>query len=198
MVKVKATFGSKKPANTAERIEKFVNDSNMLLSVFPGLHHPNRIWIEIRGKLANIPAIKNNRNPRFPGIDRIILAKMRSLDAMFAREAKRQGLSHEALRFGKTKVFVSIITAASNSGLNEDNVLTSIKDWLEPRTKQVGGKNKRARGWGIGLIDDDITARGIAVKSEDLDSPAPYTRIVIEPFTAVKESLVSFFETQES
>jgi hypothetical protein len=198
MVKVKTTFGSKKPANTAERIERFVRDSSMILSVFPGIDYPNRIWIEIRGKLANIPAIKNNRNPRFPGIDRVILAKMRALDMLFAREARLQGLSHQSFQFGRAKIFVSIITAASNSGLNEDNVLTTIKDWLEPRTKQVGGKNKKARGWGIGLIQDDITARGIAIKSEDLDSPAPYTRIVIEPFTAVKESLVSFFETQES
>lgn len=176
-----------------EMIAEFVAGSRIFVQVLTGEAAPKRIWIEIHGTLAHIPSHKNNRHPKFPGIDRVVLAKLRALDVLFIREVRRQGLNHPDVFFGQKRIFVSVLLAATKRATNEDNALTTIKDWLEPRTKVVGGKNKKKRGWGIGLILDDVQARGLALKSDDLSMIMPHTRIVIEPFEVVRESMEVFF-----
>lgn len=188
MVKVVTRFQDKKPVGKRELIERYIRDSDMFVSGYTA-HDGSltKLWIEIFGVLANIPSLKNSK-PKFGGINKATHCKLLALDLLFRRKTHLKNPT-----FGDQKVFITLITARNKRLTNEDNAFTTIKDWLEPSSKLIGGKNKRARGWGIGLINDDIQARGIAVKAEDIDeSPQAHTRIVVTLFSSVKESLNDF------
>jgi hypothetical protein len=200
MIDIVAAFGSKKLERSADKVAALVRDSEIMVNAQfveteSELQQLSQIWIEFHGALANIPAIKNNRHPRFPGIDKTILCKLKAMDILFVRECQSQGLSSHMLNFGSDMVFVTLVTANTKRLSNEDNAMTTVKDWLEPRSKIVGGKKKAWRGWGIGLIHDDIQARGIALKSEDLGVHANHSRIVVQRWVNCSERVQQFVES---
>lgn len=196
MIDMAANFGYKAPVKSADLVAQLVRDSEMIINLRFGDYDKSptlsRLTIQIHGALAHIPSIKNNRHPRFPGIDKKVLAKLKALDILFFKAVEGIGYSKEFLNLHDSYIFITLITANSKRAANEDNAMTTIKDWLEPRTKIVGGKNKKDRGWGIGIIKDDIQARGIALKSEDLNRQSEHTLIVIQKWVDVSHKVSDF------
>ena len=185
------TWGKIKPNTRGDLVAQLMNDSEIFLSVIKGSERPECIWIEFRGALAHIPAIKNNRHPSFPGIDRRVLGFLHAMDQMFIKEAVHQKLRLSDLSFGDQMAHVNLVVGGRASA-DEDNAMSTIKDWLEPRTKIVGGKNKHPRGWGIGLVNNDNQLRGYPLKSDDLALNMNYTRIVIRPWDQIRELAVNY------
>ncbi len=193
MVVVAVEFGVKKAKTGSELVEHYVRNSDMFLQVHLGERgsHPESIWIELYGEIAHIPSLKNSK-PKFGGIDKKTLARLKAMDIHFQLQLKAHGIPAERINFGSSQVFVQLITASSYRRANEDNSLTTIKDWLEPHSKIVGSKNKRARGWGIGLIGDDIQARGFALKAEDLEIHRDHSLVIVRPWESIREKAIDF------
>lgn len=182
-------WGEQKPKGSRATKRHFTDRSEMFVNVSLGEKFPSLIYIEIHGALAQIPSLKNNR--QFGGIDLRTLAGLHAMDTMFSDSMIEQNIPHSRLRFGEQKVHIAMVVGGRSTA-NEDNAMTTIKDWLEPRTKIVGRKNKKARGWGIGLVSDDILVRGYALKAEDIGLSQNYTSISIRPWDDVQEEAVGF------
>lgn len=186
---LKANWGQKKAKTRGDLKNQIINGSEMLVSVSLGEECPQLIYIEIHGILAQIPSLKNNR--QFGGIERRTLAALEAMDKLFIDAVTEQGFKHSQLFFGEKMVHITIL-AGGRKTANEDNAMTTIKDWLELRTKVIGRKNKRQRGWGISLIKDDIQARGYALKAQDIGLNQAYTSISIKPWSDIQEEAFSF------
>ena len=186
---LKSCWGYIKPKGR-QQTEKHLSDgSEMFVNFVEGEKCPALVYIEIHGALAQIPSLKNNR--QFGGIDFRTLAAIRALDSMFAKAIAEQNISQSKISFGSEMIHIAII-AGGRATANEDNAMTTIKDWLEPRTKAIGRKNRRDRGWGIGLIQDDIQARGYALKASDVGLSQNYTAISIQPWATIQEDAMNF------
>lgn len=147
--------------------------------------------ITLSGELASIPSFKNNRHPRFPGIDRDTLARLKAMDYLFtAANVIPSGFRYT----NDTLVFV-MFGSRHNGDL--DGGLSTILDWLEPPSKRRGpkvitasGEKIRARrGWGIGLIDDDSNAFPFGVRNY---AGAGDTAIIIRSFRSISEEFTEF------
>lgn len=104
------------------------------------------LLIEVHGPLAAIPSMKNSKLPGKNFMSNDYKARILALLALIEPEL-------EGFSFGDTFVHMILISAGQG---DLDGVCATVKDMLEPRTKQVGkGKNKRDRGWGLGVINDD-------------------------------------------
>ena len=158
---------------------------------------PGYFEIRLHGEAAKIPASKNRRIP-ISGNRSIPNHKttghMWALDSLFQAAM----LVWKAERVLKTPfpaytalpLFVLVISCKRSAACDMDNILVSVRDWLEPSLKAKGGKN--ARGWGIGLVDDDKNITGMIVPSKLAGMEVDYTRIIIRPLEMVRGELLNF------
>ena len=153
-----------------------------------GKYFPDYFEIELHGEAAKIPATKNSRIPIRGNrsiLNHSTLGHMQALDALYeTREPVYRPY------FGKRPVFLLVISCKRSASCDLDNVLVSVRDWLEPSSKGKGGAKKR--GWGIGLVEDDRQITGVCVASSLLGLELDYTRIIIRPMESVRESLINF------
>lgn len=182
----------KEKLSASELREKYIRESSCLVSIVPGELYPRSLHIEFHGECANIPSHKNSfisTKTRAPFIDPKVRAKLQAMDFLFLREVEAQGKS--AFRFGSNHIHLTAILADRSRATNEDNLMSSIKDWLEPSVKEKGGKRK-SRGWGVGIVDDDIYAHGYPVTSKMLNCQVSHTTIIIRPLEDMRKALVQF------
>ena len=155
---------------------------------------PTGIRIKIRGDLARIPAIKNNKqiavnsktgktfiksNPKH-------IAHMKALTILWQKITGHM----QPIRFNQ-KLSMAVIYGVRSGTWDEDNCKTTLKDWLEPSEKQKGGTGN-ARGWGIGLIEDDSLVKAYDIKSSELRIEQEFTTIFIEPWDRAKHDYLEF------
>ncbi len=189
---LKAHWGHKKAETRGDLIQQLINGSEMFVSVSLGSEHPKLIYIELHGILAQIPSLKNSSH-QFGGISIRELSAIKAMDRMFIESVKQQGFTQKQLSFGNQMIHIALIVGSgARATSNEDNAMTTIKDWVEVPTKIVGGKKKGFRGWGIGLIKDDIQARGYPLKHSDIGVNQTCTSISIRPWTDVQTDAVNF------
>lgn len=159
---VKSSWGPIKQRLTASQLaSKHVTESEMDVSV----HHTGdvlrRVIITLRGSLAAVPSLKNSKIPRTNFTNPAVMGKIKAMDQLFLSSGEKN------LSFGAERVHV-LIRLASQGHTDRFNAMETIADWLEPKTKKVG---KRERGWGIGLINDDSQVLGFPYRAQDgLDS----------------------------
>ncbi|NIM21884.1 MAG: hypothetical protein GTN64_05620 [Candidatus Latescibacteria bacterium] len=190
MVDVNLVFGEPpKPSGRNARAEWYAKRSEMQVHEHFTLHingsrdETEQLTIDITGELARIPSLKRGRHPRFPGLYPDTEARLYGLTYLFDdiyENALPPTLNDELL-------IGVLILAPCNWGTDADNCATTIKDWLEPASKQIGGKNKRDRGWGVGVVPDDSSIRLFALHAKDARNAAAYsepqhTRLILRRF----------------
>lgn len=187
-VSLVTTLGARKAETRSELVTQLLNESEVFLNVqwSNGAAIPDLVWIEFRGALASIPSLKNSRN-KFGGLTMRTKAYLQAMDAGFNDAIQREGFRRPY--FGSEPVFIALGVYGRR---DDDNTSSTVKDWLEPRTKLVGQSVKRERGWGVGLIDNDREARCFPLPASDLALSIKHSRIVIRPWNSIREAAVNF------
>lgn len=145
------------------------------------------LGIEFRGELANLPNLKNRKIPGKVFTNPDVEGKLLAMDQLFCAAAEGKKLS-----FGSQEVFILLICANRPRSFDVDSCMVTVRDWLEPNTKIVG-KKVRSRGWGIGVLNDDKQARGIAIKWSDLGFPqCDFTYIEVMLWRDISTFLLEF------
>lgn len=188
MISVKLSFGKKtRPKAKSELIGWYLQRSKMDVTVEGESTNPERITIQIDGELSNIPPLKNQRHPRFPGLHPNVEARLEALTIQF-EDAFPPG---EGPTFQPdTEVFAVLLHGEQQGNkVDVDNAAASVKDWLEPASKLIGGKNKRARGWGVGIVENDETVSMLPLKYSQVGPRTSSTLIVLTPLLKAQEEL---------
>lgn len=171
-------FAKIKPRNKAGRIEEISRGSECFVMVHTdGDGKLKTLHIEFHGPIADIPSIKNNR--QFGGIDPKVLARLAAMDRLFCDRIEEMKIPFPKF---DGRVFGIVCHSIRNRSFDEDNATTTIKDWLEPKSKIVGRKSKTKRGWGIGVVDNDSQVLIWPVLQKDLSIESPVTIIELKSF----------------
>ena len=125
-------------------IAYWVYQSKVIVSTRHSGNRLSSVRIEFQGEIARIPSLKNSKIPGKNFINPDTLHRLKAMDALFWRAYS----SEKRLTFGSDQVVGLLVCSKRATRFDLDNCAASVKDWLEPATK-------RARGWGVGLIDDD-------------------------------------------
>jgi hypothetical protein len=149
------------------------------------------IKIEISGRAAKIPALKNDKRIVKNGMitGKETKAVLECLDKLYSDGLKRAKVEG-SISFGDQEVFVLAVLGNRCNRLDSDNCLATIRDWLEPHIKA-----SRNRGWGINLIDNDRQVTGMAIRASTFGIITDKTTIYVTRLVD-KESLLSKFVNQ--
>lgn len=132
-----------------ELIRKLLNRSSIRVKIDQGRRC---IGFHILGALANIPSLKNSR---YKHVNHRTECKIKALHLLLER-LKAENPAMRLPFFGAgEQVFVVVVNGKRNRKFDLIGPLETVQDLLEPASKIVGQKRKRARGWGWGIIQDD-------------------------------------------
>lgn len=187
---IRLEFGEQKKKPTGKQLRaKYVENSRVDV-VFSGfVEDPTQVHIEFHGELARIPSLKNSRHPKFPGVNPDVQARLDAMTQLYHAETRGGGPSWPP----GTKVAGILLCADRSRSFDVDNCATTIKDWLEPHSKIVGTKNKRARGWGAGVVDDDKHVRILPfLQSDIVGAPREHTTLILKPWRSVRMFTVDY------
>lgn len=141
--------------------------------------NPSLVHIRLAGPIANIPSLKNQK---IKGTN--ILRDEAKVILTLMTAAFFKSVSNMPLMFSpKVEIAVVALLAYRKVAFDEDNVLTSIRDWLEPRFIR-----KRDREWGIGIIPNDRVVNSFAVKKRKTAPDAHITDIFLRPLNSVRSA----------
>lgn len=149
----------------------------------------HRVQINFSGPISAIPSLKNSKLPGHNFLSPSVTTRLQIMDALFFGALNKSGFSGR-LSFGAQPVGVVCVCAKRKVRFDTDNVFATVRDWLEPQTKQVG--RCRERGWGIGLIENDVQVRGFAILDTDIGLLLNKTIIVIQPYEEMRANLRMF------
>lgn len=148
------------------------------------------LCFEINGLLANIPSLKNAKIPGHNFINPDVKNKLAAITSCYLKAAKSVEYKFPAGQ----KVFISAIIT-NKSRADHDNILSSIKDLLEPMVK-----NKKNRQFGLGVVQNDKLANGFILKWKDkgeLSEPqGSSTLIVIQQEDSFLSSAINDFSNR--
>lgn len=150
-----------------------------------------RVVIELRGPIANIPSLKNSKLPGKNFLNLSVLSRLKVMDACFKQTIAEMG--NPDISFGADEVTCLVVCAKRKVSFDTDNVLATVRDWLEYPVKKVG--KGRDRGWGIGLVDNDRQIKGLAVYCKDLGVIMEQSLIIIQRYALKKLEFQQFLET---
>lgn len=183
---IKAAWGYEKPVTSKGRVEEVTRGSECF--VYPHIENGElkKLYIELRGVASHVPALKNNRNPRFPGIDPKVLSRIKAMDQLY-----KQVIGKSEYRFN-SEVFALIgFGHRGGRSFDLDNSLTTVKDWLEPAEKIVGVKSKTKRGWGVGVVENDSQIRAWGYLLTDIGITDQITIIELMSWDIAREEFVN-------
>lgn len=152
------------------------------------LSRTSYLEIRIYGLLANLPSLKNGKLPGKNILQPKTRAKLIALTELWE---EGPAWKKDWAKFGKEEVFV-LLVLAQGSRVDRDGAESTIRDWLEPRDKQVGQKKKKDRGWGIGVVDDDKRITAQTLRASQLGLQQVYTRIIVQPLSQVDRPIGTF------
>jgi hypothetical protein len=153
-----------------------------------GYRNPKYLIIKFSGPLAQIPSLKNQKGNSSSG--KIFLRA----DAR-ARLSLMTDLFNQACKFKipqydqKIQVFCLILCAYRKNTFDEDNVATTVRDWLEPRYIR-----QKDRGWGVAVVPNDRMVKVYAIKKQKSDPDSGITEIVIKPYSIIEKIEKEFIE----
>ena len=152
--------------------------------------------MEIHGKAAQIPSLKNRKRHggRVPFLDPAIKYRIRVLDYLYKKALEENRI--DSLSWGDTKVALIVICAKRKVAFDADNVLTTVRDWLEPPIKKYGKGKGKSRGWGIGLVDNDKTITGLVFTGADLGLKLDSTLIFMRPWAEVQDDIFGYLNKE--
>lgn len=150
-----------------------------------------RVKIEFSGPAAHIPSLKNAKviGGKVPYTNPQVTARLKVMDYLYLK-AITQAKVTALPSFGTAEVVVVVVCARRKVAFDTDNCLSTVRDWMEPREKK-GGRGK-ARGWGIGLVDNDRQVKGFVFYDKDLGLNLQRSVIVIQRWDECKAKIASF------
>lgn len=175
----------KKKPSVAELVESLLSSSHIDVE-----SKDNRLFIHIRGALAELPSLKNSKriSSNHAFIERRVLAKLKALDKLLAPYLPYVQPYTEP-------VSVILINSERSRSFDPDNTYQTVKDWLEPSTKTDGVRKKsNTRGWGVGLVTNDSLISGGSYHAKDVGAELSVTSIYLVPFVSVQSSLKAYIE----
>lgn len=178
-----------------ELLLKYINGSSCFVHIVETDTFPRMIHIEFHGELAQIPSLKNSKITGKNGhsfTNPVVRAKLDAMDHLFLMEVQKAGFKR--WKFGAERVQILLHVAKRNRKFDEDNAMSTVKDWLEPHTKLVGRTaGNRDRGWGVGIINNDHLAHGFPVTDAMLGTERDHTEIIIRPLNDMREAIANFY-----
>ncbi len=126
--------------------------------------NPDGVRIRLAGPVAKIPSLKNEK---IWGTN--LLRAEAKARLVLATDAVKAALGEAGVPHYEPNVPVFCLVLCSYRGhsFDEDNVATTIKDWLEPRYIR-----KHDRGWGLGIVPNDKEINVFAIKkTKDAKEP---------------------------
>ncbi len=144
------------------------------------VHTPSEdhLIIYLDGPAAEIPAIKNAKIPGTSFTEPSRLGRVLALDALWRVSSSKIQKPY----FADKPVLLTVFFGKRKNAYDSDNALTTLRDWIEPHTKTVSG---RQRGWGIGLVKSDKNVVSFALKANEIKSESKTTIISLRPFEGV-------------
>lgn len=133
------------------------------------------IHIRFKGSVAAIPSLKNQK---IQGTNILRGEAKASLSLMTNLFNKATNYSPPA--WGG-EVFMLVLCAYRKNTFDEDNVMTTVKDWLEPQIIR-----RKDRGWGVGVVKNDRNIIGYARKKTKQSRTADVTDIILRPMSFMK------------
>lgn len=143
------------------------------------------LHITLTGALATVPSLKNQKLK-----NNVIGSRTRAW-VVAATEMFHEAMHGKRKRFREGEKLVMFMTCITKKHrYDASNWAETVKDWLEPPTKQVSGKD---RGWGIGVIDDDYYVTSIADHAENVTAYRNCTRIHIVRRDLINEKFFAIY-----
>lgn len=171
----------RKPYN--ELYREYATTSLCSTTVIGKSINPDFVHIRLAGPIANVPALKNMK---MQGTN--ILRPEAKVKFDLMTRAFQKSVNFQVPQFEKNvEVFCFIECAYRKSPFDEDNVLTSIRDWLEPSHIRKGD-----RGWGVAVVPNDNKISAYAIKKKKTDKDPLITEIYLRPLNDVREARDEF------
>lgn len=140
--------------------------------VSTGEYNPEWIHIRFKGPLANVPAIKNQRFKGTNILRHEIRAHLEVMSEVFKASVDGEIPKYSA----KTMVFCFLHLAYRAHAYDDDNCVSTVKDWLEPRYIR-----QKDRKWGVGIVKNDMYVNAFSLKKGRDDPDSHITDIYLMP-----------------
>ena len=148
-------------------------------TVIGGTVNPSLIHIRLAGPIANVPALKNQKIKN----KNILRPEAKVIFDLMTRAFQRS-VNFQIPQFEPSiEVFMLVLCAYRKNSFDEDNVMTSIRDWLEP--KHIRGSD---RGWGIDVVKNDKMVNAYAVKKSKSATDSHITDIYLRRLKDVRKA----------
>lgn len=179
-MKSSLSFGGSDKPTKAERVGKILNESSIEVhSTFSEHGELNSLVIVLDGLLARVPSLKNSKLPGRNFMAPHCSDYLRALDTAWVKEnLKFARGKYPPLSFGSQPLFMFVVHGRRPQYFDEDNATSTLKDWLEVTTKQVG-KKVRDRGWGAGITNNDRLVTAWPIRATDLGMSITTTTMYI-------------------
>lgn len=147
--------------------------------------NPSFFSIKLFGPAAQVPALKNEKVQGRGFLRAEAKARLAVMTDLF-----QKACSFKVPQYAeKIPVFCLVKCAYRKNVFDEDNVATTIRDWLEP--KFIRNKD---RGWGVGVVPNDRMVKIYATKKGRNAIDCDSTEIYIWPYSLVKSEEQFFLE----
>jgi len=188
MMKSNLFFGGSDKPTKAERVGKILKESTLkLYPTFNSLGWLQSLVIELDGLLARVPSLKNSKLPGRNFMAPHCSDYLRALDTAYTK-AVIEGAFDAEVTFLSEPLFMFVMHGRRPQYFDEDNATSTLKDWLEVTTKQVG-KKVRDRGWGAGITENDRLVTAWPIRATDLGMSITKTTMYITLLSDAREMM---------
>lgn len=171
-------LGSPRRKTFSETYYDLAPSSFCATTVIGGPVNPSFVHIRLRGPIANIPSLKNQKIHGTNILRPDAKAKLVAMSNAFFKS-----VNNEPPLFKGVEVAMVLLCAYRKNAFDEDNVVTTVRDWLEPRFIRGGD-----REWGVGIVANDRAINAFGLKKKRTAKDADITEIYLRPLAAVEEA----------
>lgn len=164
----------------------WIHQSQVLVSADHDAAGLSSVRIEFHGELSRIPSLKNSKLPGRNFVNPDTLQRLKAMETLYLNAtAIHKG---QRLSFGDANVLGLLVCPKRKVRYDVDNCAASIKDWCEP-------SNKRRRGWGVGLINDDSALHLMAVRGDLIGLHYGFSLLVLRRWDDRAQAVRDCFRT---
>lgn len=185
VLKTRPAKVQKKNLTFKELLSYYMERSEIRMTASDSSISPEWIEIEFHGEAGRIPSLKNNK-ANAGWLTKDVKARIYNLDRCWERDISQRIDYGDELLSG-----VLICGDRGRRRFDTDNCSTTIRDWLEPGTKQAG-RTRRSRGWGVGMVEDDTNVRILPLKAADLGREDKHSTLILTKAKHTRLNLVEY------
>lgn len=144
------------------------------------------LQVEFHGELSRLPSLKNSKLPGKNFVNPDTLDRLRAMQTLFERSSLVYPRGQ--LKFANERIWGLLVCAKRKTRFDLDNCAAAVKDWLEPQ-------EKRGRGWGVGVIDDDSQLTIFPVHADQFGKKLDFSLLILKPWRSVEEEFRRFADS---